>query len=604
MQSLLLYLAIGALVGYFLSMINKRLGPIVLLALSLYGLFTLWNMPIGSVEDLFGFEDILQFTALSKYFSIITLIVFSCYAFFNIVWISKAKRPYAFSALSILTLFGTLGVFLTPHLIALYIFWEVAVVASLFIVPMGKEESKKATIWYIVISSIGSYMFLYGTFLLYSKFGTFNLFEISGDIASEGTGFKWLVSLLLLGAGVAKSGIFPLHVWLRNVHGNAPDTFSAVLSGQLVKMGSYIIALFLGAFPIAAMFSQFYAGVNIFSYVLIWLGNISILIGTFMAIKQNDMKMLMAYSTVANGGYILIGLALLDQVGFAGGLFHVINHALAATMIFLSFAAVVYRTGTTKIDEMGGLIFKMPVTFVTYLVGIISIAGIPPTSGFVSKWMIFQSLISKGMFVTAMFTFVGSIGSFLYVFRPLAGVFLGQLKRKDKDVKEAPMIMLLPMIILVALTILWGVFPQQVLVWVTDVQRQFGMEPFKFDGTVLYSNLGHWDSWTVFVMFMVGFIIAAVIYILMPKGKKIPLDDQYTSGEFLHNFDLYHYATKYYAFLEREYEGHPSFEDWYTSIVNVLKAIGKGVDYLVRRTASAYTFWMALVLALLLWVRW
>jgi len=208
------------------------------------------------------------------------------------------------------------------------------------------------------------------------------------------------------------------------------------------------------------------------------------------------------------------------------------------------------------------------------------------------------------MFVTAMFAFVGSIGSFLYVFRPLAGVFLGQLKRKDKDVKEAPMIMLIPMIILVALTILWGVFPQQVLVWVTDVQRQFGMEPFKFDGTVLYSSLGHWDSWTVFVMFMVGFIIAAVIYILMPKGKKIPLDDQYTSGEFLHNFDLYHYATKYYAFLEREYEGHPSFEDWYTSIVNVLKAIGKGVDYFVRRTASAYTFWMALVLALLLWVRW
>ncbi|HCL98491.1 MAG TPA: oxidoreductase, partial [Fervidobacterium sp.] len=297
MQSLLLYLAVGALVGYFLSMINRRLGPIVLLALSLYGLFTLWNMPIGSVEGLFGFEDILQFTALSKYFSIITLIVFSCYAFFNIVWISKAKRPHAFSALSILTLFGTLGVFFTPHLIALYIFWEIAVVASLFIVPMGKEESKKATIWYIVISSIGSYMFLYGTFLLYSKFGTFNLFEISGDIASEGTGFKWLVSLLLLGAGIAKSGIFPLHVWLRNVHGNAPDTFSAVLSGQLVKMGSYIIALLLGAFPIATMFSQFYAGVNIFSYVLIWLGNISILIGTFMAIKQNDMKMLMAYST-------------------------------------------------------------------------------------------------------------------------------------------------------------------------------------------------------------------------------------------------------------------------------------------------------------------
>jgi len=410
--------------------------------------------------------------------------------------------------------------------------------------------------------------------------------------------------LLLLAAGIAKSGIFPLHVWLRNVHGNAPDTFSAVLSGQLVKMGSYLIALVLSVFPIANMFAEFYNGVNILSYVLIWLGNISILIGTLMAIKQNDMKMLIAYSTVANGGYILIGLATLHQVGYAGGLFHIINHALAATMIFLSFAAVVYRTGTTKIDELGGLIHRMPVTFVTYLVGIISLAGIPPTSGFISKWMIFQSLVSKGMFVTEMFVFIGSIGSFLYVFRPLAGVFLGQLKNKDKNVKEAPVVMQIPMIILTALTVLWGVFPQQVLVWITDVQKEFGMKQFEFEGTVLKTSMGYWDTWTVFVMFAVGFIIAAVIYIIMPKGKKIPLEDQYTSGEFLHNYDLYHYATKFYVFLEREYEGHPSFEDWYLAIVNAMKGIGKFIDYLARRTASAYLFWTAVVLALIMWVRW
>jgi NADH-quinone oxidoreductase subunit M len=604
MQTLIIYLSFGTLVSYLLSKLNKSLGPVVLFTLSIYALLSLWNMPTGISEPLFGFENVLQFTAMSKYFAILSLIVYASFAFFNISWISKAQNPHAFNAFSILTMLGTLGVFFSSHLIVMYIFWEIAVLGSLFIVPMGKEESRKATIWYIVISSIGSYMFLYGAFMLYTRFGTFNIFEIAKNLPNESISFRWAVIILLLGAGIAKSGVFPLHTWLRNVHGNAPDTFSAVLSGQLVKMGAYIIALVLTVFPISVLFSEFYHGVNLLSYVLIWLGNISILIGTLMAIKQNDMKMLIAYSTVANSGYILIGLATLDKVGYAGGLFHVINHALAATMIFLSFAAVVYRTGTTKIDELGGLIHKMPLTFVTYLVGIISLAGIPPTSGFISKWMIFQTLVSKGMFVTEMFVFVGSIGSFLYVFRPLAGVFLGQLKRAHKDVKEAPAFMTIPMIVLVFLTVLWGVFPQQVLVWITDVQKEFGMEPFHFEGTKLYTSMGYWDTWTVFVMFAVGFIIATVIYTLMPKGKKIPLEDQYTSGEFLHNFDLYHYASKFYIFLEREYEGHPSFEDLYLSFVNVLKAIGKGIDYFARRTASAYLFWTAVVLALLLWVRW
>ncbi|MGQ9855748.1 MAG: proton-conducting transporter transmembrane domain-containing protein [Fervidobacterium sp.] len=604
MQNLILYLAVGAFGSYLLSKIAKQIGPIILFALSMFALYVLWGMPTGTVEGLFGFEGMLKYTALGKYFSIVSLIVFASFGFFNIVWISKAKNPSAFNALSILTLLGTLGVFFSSNLLALYIFWEIAVLGSLFIVPMGKEESRKATIWYIVISSIGTYMFLYGVFMLYAKYSTFDIFEIAQYLPNESLGFKWAVVLLMLGAGIAKSGIFPLHTWLRNVHGNAPDTFSAVLSGQLVKMGSYLLALVLSVFPIANMFAEFYNGVNILSYLLIWLGNISILIGTLMAIKQNDMKMLIAYSTVANGGYILIGLATLHQVGYAGGLFHVINHALAATMIFLSFAAVTYRTGTTKIDELGGLIHRMPVTFVTYLVGIISLAGIPPTSGFISKWMIFQSLVSKGMFVTELFVFVGSIGSFLYVFRPLAGVFLGQLKSKHKDVKEVPVIMQIPMIILTALTVLWGIFPQQILTWITDVQKEFGMKPFEFEGTVLKTSLGYWDTWVVFVMFAVGFIIAAIIYILMPKGKKIPLEDQYTSGEFLHNYDLYHYATKFYAFFEREYEGHPSFEDWYLSIVNALKAIGKGVDYLARRTASAYLFWTALVVLLIMWWRW
>ncbi|ODN30661.1 proton-conducting transporter membrane subunit [Fervidobacterium thailandense] len=602
MQNVLLVAITGSAIGYFLSLFYRRLGPVILLFISLYAFITLWGVPSNTAESFLGY-DVLYLTALGKYFALVSLIVFIAYAIFNIVWIETLKTPHAFNALSILTLAGTLGVFFTTNLLTLYIFWELTVFASLFIVPMSKPEAKRAAVWYVTITAVGSFAFLFATFFLYSKFSTFDLIQIAREFAQLPKSNVWLVVWLMLTAGIAKSGVFPLHVWLRNVHGKAPDTFSAVLSGQLVKMGSYLIALLLAIFPVSTLFSHFYGGVNILSYILIWLGNVSILVGTLMAIKQNDMKMLIAFSTVANSGYILIGLALLDQVGFAGGLFHVFNHAIAAAMIFLSFAAVVYRTGTTKIDELGGLIHRMPITFITYLVGIISLAGIPPTSGFISKWMIFQSLVSRGMFVTEIFVFVGSIGSFLYVFRPLAGVFLGQLKSKHKDVREVPIIMQIPMILLVLITVFFGIFPGQVLELITDVQKELGIDAFQYEGTKLITSMGYWDTWIVFVMFAVGFLIAAVLYLITPKGRKIPLEDQYTSGEFLHNFDLYHYASRFYAFLEREYEGHPSLEKLYASLVNVLKSLGKGIDYLVSRTASAYVFWLGVIL-LLLWKGW
>jgi len=611
MNYLILVLMFGSLASYALSKIKKNIGSWFNFFVLLYVSYMIYKTGAGTEEKFFsfipGFESVLSLTHLGKFFALVSFLIITTVSLFIPVWIEKKiKMAASFNLLYLLMSAGVLGALASGDMLTFYVFWEIMVLASLLIVPMGKEESRKAAVIYVVLSSIGSYMYLYATFLSWERYHTLRFSEIAQGLLSEpSNGFKWLVVFLVAAAGIAKSGLFPLHTWLRITHGNAPDTFSAVLSGQLIKMGSYILAVSLGVFPSLKMFPPLYGGVPAVNYVLIAFGAVSIVLGTFMAIRQNDMKMLIAYSSVANSGYIIIGLATLDSVGFAGGLFHVFNHAVAAAMIFLSFAAVVYRTGTTKIDEMGGLIHRMPWTFITYLVGIISLAGIPPTSGFISKWMIFQALVRKGMFLTAAITFVGSVGSFLYVFRPLAGVFLGQLRSKYKDVKEAPTFMLIPMIFLVLLTLYFGVFPGGLLGGIVKVQKELGIPPIQFEGTVIKTPLGQWDTFAVFTMFAVGFIIALILYFLFPKSRKVDLTDQYTAGEYLYTPDLYHYATGFYRFIERLYDRHPSFEKLYEMFSRFFKDIGEGVDtWFYRASPSAYMFWITFVMLIIFWVRW
>ena len=247
----------------------------------------------------------------------------------------------------------------------------------------------------------------------------------------------------------------------------------------------------------------------------------------------------------------------------------------------------------------------MPWTFVTYLVGIISLAGIPPTSGFISKWMIFNVLVRKGMFVTAAITFIGSVGSFLYVFRPLAGVFLGQLRPKYKDVKEVPIIMLIPMLFLVLLTVFYGVFPGSLLDAINNVQKEVGISPIEHTLVIIKTPIGQWNTFTVFVMFAVGFVIAAVLYFLFPKPKYVDLMNQYTGGEYLYTPDLYHYATKFYRFIERWYDKHPSFEKLYEMLARFFKDVGEWIsNWFYLSSPSAYTFWVIITLLIIFWVRW
>jgi len=450
---------LSSLIVFFFTKFNKKVGGFFTIIFSGYLFFTIFTYQnsVGEVFDLikFGQFDISFITSnYAWFFSMILSLTYFLVSFFNPFWMKKLVNPAAYNMLFMLSMVGTLGVFYAKDFLTMFIFYEIIVWASLFIIPMGK--SRKSPVLYYTISSIGSMAMLYAIFYLYNTFNTFDIETISSAVLSHPSEYIFIFFLMIM-AGLTKLGIFPFHTWLPAAHGSAPHTFSPVLSGGLVKVGGFIAFVTTAVIPSFNVFSgqMHIMGVPFENYIIMILGGISIVVGTLMAIKQDDAKKLIAYSTVSNSGYILIGLAMNDQVGFAGGMMHVFNHAMASGAMLLAFAGIAYRTGTTKMSELGGLIKRMPLSFAAYLIAIISLAGIPPMSGFASKWLIFQGLASNGMMFLAFAAFFGSVGSFLYVFRPLSAAFLGQLSPKHKDVKEVPFLMQIPLIAMSLLTIFY-----------------------------------------------------------------------------------------------------------------------------------------------------
>lgn len=598
-------LILSGVLAYFLTKANKVLGAAITVLASCTGLAAMFMLKgnIGSVESLFFLN--FKLTDYGWFFSTLMLLVFACVSFFNLYWMKKIIHPAAYNFLYLVALAGTIGAFTAQDFVGLFIFWETIVWASMFIIPFGK--SRKASVVYYAFSAFGSLSMLFGILYLYSKTGSTDIQYVL-NAASQNTTYA-IVAFVTIGlAGLVKIGVFPFHLWLPKAHGNAPDTFSPILSGGLVKAGGFATFLIVAVMPSYKVFASSItlAGralvMPIPNYVLAFLGAISIVIGTLMAIKQEDFKKLIAYSSVANGGYILIGLAMADSLSVGGAFMHMFAHALASAAAFLSIAAVTHRTGTTKMSELGGLIHRMPLTYIVYLIAIISMAGIPPMSGFISKWMIFQSMIDKGMVFIAVAAFFGSIGSFLYVFRPLSAVFLGQLSPKHENVKEAPFLMQVPMVILSLLTLAFGVFPNIVLENISSILKNVGMEGLNLDGLLIFGTNGVLNATLISAIFALGFVIALIIFVIHPKSRKVGLMDTYTASEFIYTPELLHYSHNFYAPFERLYENAPSTDKWYNMLIKKIDEIGRLASYTFFSSKPRMAvFWVVCATIALLW---
>jgi NADH-quinone oxidoreductase subunit M len=375
-------------------------------------------------------------------------------------------KPSYFANL-LLFIGGMEGVVLATNLIEFFIFWEIMLIPSFFLILFWgtKEQARRISMKYFIFTHLGALLVLAGFALIYVVTGQFDMLYLESptgqtliqSIFASNPGIIKLIFVLLVAGFAVKMAIFPIHTWLPDAHSEAPTPISVLLSGVLVETGAYAILRFGG------LFAQ---GLLTFSNVMAVIGVITMFYGGLMALVQTDIKRLLAYSTISQMGYIFFGIGVATIFGIAGALLQIINQALAKGLLFMTAGGVILATKTRNIDELGGLSNKMPITATTAMIGVLSIAGAPPLGGFVSEWMILKggfdkfALTGNGLyFALSILGVVASIISAGYMLRFIWKIFLGPLPEKWRNAKEAPASMLSSMMLLAVFLILFGILP-------------------------------------------------------------------------------------------------------------------------------------------------
>lgn len=594
-ELLILFLMFASLIAYGLTKVNTFLGSIftIFSMMFVFASLAFYGLDLGMVTTV-NYLPLIEFqqTYLGAFFVLIITFIYLMVSFFHPYFIDKYKYKDSYNFLFILSLVGIIGAFYTNNFLNLFFFFELVIWTTMFLIAQGK--SLDAAIKYYGFSVAGSVAMLSGILVIYHDVGTF---AISSGVAGLSGSSATIVFILFMVAAFAKIGAFPLHIWLPIAHGNAPHPFSPVLSGALVKIGAFISIL--GLIMITPSTPVIEAiDLPLGHYIIALLGSLSIVFGTLMAIKEDDVKKLLAYSSMSHGGYILVAFSLLNGIAFAGGFYHILAHALASAGSFMAVAVVARATGTTKIKELGGMIHKMPITYLAYLIAIISMAGIPPMGGFISKWLIFQAVTDQGLVFVGVAVFFGSVGSFLYVFRPLAAMFLGQEFTEYKQSKEAPLLILIPTFIIMGLNIYTGIFPSGILRFINNIVGELGYVGITVTTFEVHGTNGILNPGLISLVFGVGIIIAFIIFILLKKSRKVGLMDTYTAGNFVHDEHVFHYSADFYAPLERMYEKQSHWmTTFYKALAYKVKEFGHMCQYLfMSKHMSKSIFWIVVII--------
>ncbi len=521
--------------------------------------------------------------------------------------LERARRqPFgALYAAAFLWLLGSVvGIVASPNLLSLFFFWEVMTWTSYALILLPGGRARGAAYRYFLFSVAGAYFLLMGLLVLYARLGTLNLHHIAlalqrGWIPLPETLLVFV--LFSLGFGV-KAAVMPLHVWAPDAYAEAPDGLTAFLSGALSKMGVFGFALLLLAL-VAGRLSQAGTvhGVSLPGYLLAWFGALTALLGALYAAFQERGKRLLAYSSISQLGYVLFGLGIGTPLALTGALFHALSHLLFKGLLFLAIGAVIHQAGTDEFAKLGGLVRRMPWTFVSVLVGVIALAGVPPTVGFPSKWLLYEAAIEKHLVFLAAVIFAASTAAFLYAYRFIFSVFLGQLQPENETVREGNLFLVLPQLILTALILWFGLFPGHALAWVDPILRQFHLPPLAHSAGRITTSLGTFDATVVGLAFLVTLILALAVFFLTARSRRVPQMDNYFAGEAPTQVSM-HYATDFYRFLRREFQGllRWSADRGYRWLADFVSYLAERLRRLYTGNGQTYVWYLVGFLALLL----
>jgi len=377
---------------------------------------------------------------------------------YSIKYMEKDSGTIIYYTLLMAMISGLTGVVFAGDLFTLYVFWELMSIASYVLVAFRKEEWEpvEAGFKYLVMSAAASATILFGLSLLYGMAGTLNFEGLATTLGSSSPNSWMYVAALfiLVGFGV-KTAVFPLHTWLPDAHSAAPTPVSALLSGIVIETGVYALTR-----------TFFTALASTETHLFILLASLSVLtmfVGNVTALLQNDLKRLLAYSSIGQVGYILAGVAVGTELGLTGAVAHIFNHALMKGTAFLCAGAVIYKLGSRQLDEMSGIGRKMPVTAAIFAISLFALIGMPPLNGFASELTLFTAAVQADASWLGIALILNSVISAAYYLRVLRTLLEPVSSEKVEKMKEAPLLMLLPMCALAVLIVIFGIWPDQLL---------------------------------------------------------------------------------------------------------------------------------------------
>lgn len=467
--TILLPLVLGVYL-YFRKIENRNLKNIIIA--SVVGLVVIINILLTFFKgefNLFKFTENLSvgfmIDGLGSFFSIAISIIWLLVTIYSFEYMKHEENEDKFYCFYLLTFASLMGMCYARNLISAYVFFELVSLCSFPLVMHSKtKESIKAAMKYLFYSLGGAFVALIGVVMLSVKLGVndFSFVGLTTQTLSDALYYSVAIFLCVIGFG-AKAGMFPLQSWLPTAHPVAPSNASALLSGVITKAGVFLIIRTL--FYVVSL--NVIKG-TLFHYVLIILALITIILGSAMAWSCKDIKKRLAYSSVSQISYILLGLFMFNEVALAGSLIHVLAHMCIKVTLFLVAGAMIYKTHKRNVDDLNGIGKVMPIVMVCFSIASLGLVGVPPLSGFYSKWFIASGALETSLgalkYIACAVLLVSAILTAAYL---LPIMIKGFFVKDVEVVKSEPnKLMTIPLIILVSLVFLVGMFSGYIIEYV------------------------------------------------------------------------------------------------------------------------------------------
>jgi len=549
---ILLILLIGSLLSFNIDTLNRKLtGWIAFISILAVNIFFVstpvfhdFSFHLGGLTLKWGLSSFRIF------FVYIILILSLLALLYSIDYMKGKARLGYFYASFLITVLGMFGVAISKDFVSLFIFWEIMTWSSfLLIIYNAYYKVKTEGLKYMIFSAIGAYAMLTAIVFIYYHYGTFDIAEAIDKGVFSFEQHIYIPVFLALGFAI-KAAVMPFHVWAPSAYANSPMSFTTVFSGAMSKMGIFGLLLILSTYYLTHNHNGF-----IFSQILAWLGGITAVMGTIYALIQNDAKKLLAYSSIAQLGYIVVALSTGTKLGVMAALYLAVLHAAFKGALFMVAGAVEKQAGTTDMTKISGLIRKMPWTFFVALVSIISLAGVPPLGGFVGKWMLYEALITESNnYFLVIVIFFSSTAAFLYAYRFLFGLFLGQEEKETENVKEAPIMMLIPMLILAMVSIITGAMPGLIFKPAAKAMRDIGFANVEWEMSSLSNVWGNTTDLSLIGVFIASVFVLIFIFLTL-KGRKhtkqVGTKDISSSGELWKEGENWTFQQDFFKPFER-----------------------------------------------------